>query len=93
MIWPSSSEIAKLLRTIELKLAKHVGPEEFLQCSAFILFDRKTDINEADVEMGQKRTCNLEGYIEWSNRLRLLVMNEILKVGTVYFHWIYRCFQ
>lgn len=85
MIWPPSSEIAKLLRTIELKLAKHVGPEEFLQCSTFILFDRKTIKNEATdaIEMGQKRTCNLEGYLEWSNRLRLLVSNEILKVGTL----------
>lgn len=84
MIWPSSSEIAKLLRTIELKLAKHVGPEEFLQCSTFILFDRKSIKNDEAtdvIEMGQKRTCNLEGYLEWSNRLRLLVSNEILKVG------------
>lgn len=66
MIWPPSSEIAKLLRTIELKLAKHVGPEEFLQCSTSILCDRKRvkiDTRDA-IELEVKRTCNLEGYLE-----------------------------
>jgi hypothetical protein len=29
----------------------------------------------------KKKTCNLENYFEWSNRLRLLVANEILQVS------------
>lgn len=28
-----------------------------------------------------KKTCNLETYLEWSSRLRLLVANEILLVS------------
>lgn len=31
-------------------------------------------------ECSKKKTCNLENYFEWSNRLRLFVANEILQV-------------
>lgn len=34
----------------------------------------------ANVNMDPKKTCNLESYLEWSARLRLLVSNEILLV-------------
>lgn len=89
IVWPSSLELAKTLRTIELKLAKHIGPEEFLQCSTLVLLGRKKNTSDETtdvIEMEQKRTCNLEGYLEWSNRLRLIVSNEILKVGIHIFH-------
>lgn len=44
----------------------------------------------------KKKTCNLENYFEWSNRLRLLVANEILQVNqtidfpslTINFHFL-----
>lgn len=35
--------------------------------------------------MDPKKTCNLESYLEWSARLRLLVSNEILLVRYVHF--------
>lgn len=28
-----------------------------------------------------KKTCNLESYLEWAARLRLLVANEVLQVS------------
>lgn len=31
--WPSSSKLAQLLCHVEKKFAKHIGPEEFVQCS------------------------------------------------------------
>lgn len=30
---------------------------------------------------GPKKTCNLETYLEWSSKLKLLVANDILRVG------------
>lgn len=35
-----------------------------------------------------KKTCNLETYLEWSSRLRLLVSNEILLVSLNNAHFI-----
>lgn len=99
--WPSSSKLAQMLCHVEKKFAKHIGPEEFLQCSTNLIKDEtsydvppppqvatslpssstSTASTNADVSQHQKKkTCNLENYFEWSNRLRLLVANEILQV-------------
>jgi hypothetical protein len=93
--WPSSSKLAQLLCHIEKKFAKHIGPEEFVQCSSNLIKDESSyDVppppqattsaassSTATSDISQKKkTCNLENYFEWSNRLRLLVANEILQV-------------
>lgn len=79
-------ELAQLLSSLERRLAKHVGPEEFVQCSQWTLRDNKKDYDipacskEAPGVQDPKKTCNLEAYVEWTHRLKLLVANEILKV-------------
>lgn len=87
--WPSSSKLAQLLCHVEKKFAKHIGPEEFVQCSSNLIkqpsnYDvpniSNTSSSSFKSEM-KKKTCNLENYFEWSNRLRLLVTNEILQVN------------
>lgn len=35
-----------------------------------------------------KKTCNLESYLDWSARLRTLVVNEVLLVCLTYIHKI-----
>jgi hypothetical protein len=102
--------LAKLLCHVEKKFAKHIGPEEFVQCSQNLIKDQlnydvppppqtastsmssSTTIITTTVpapaaavvvvpqDIQKKKTCNLENYFEWSNRLRLLVANEILQV-------------
>ena len=88
---------------MEKKFAKHIGPEEFVQCSQNLIKDEtsydvppppqaassillsvattSTAMTASPCDVSQKKkTCNLENYFEWSNRLRLLVANEILQV-------------
>lgn len=87
--WVSSTHLAQLLSRIERKLAKHVGAEEFLQCNANVL-NKATSGNEqldGNVSLsapigvqGPKKTCNLETYLDWSWKLKMLVANDILKV-------------
>jgi hypothetical protein len=74
---------------VEKKFAKHIGPEEFLQCSPNLIkqqsnYDVPTTSASTTPQAhdAKKKTCNLENYFEWSNRLRLLVANEILQVTT-----------
>jgi hypothetical protein len=90
---------------VEKKFAKHIGPEEFIQCSTNLIKDEtgydvppphplqatpnsiiasssaasSSSASTSDASQ-KKKTCNLESYFEWSNRLRLLVANEILQV-------------
>lgn len=123
IVWPSSSKLAQLLCHVEKKFAKHIGPEEFMQCSSnlikdeqqqqphsnydvpqpvFTTFNNNNDLNTATTSLAssfiantssttqqqqqdvqsKKKTCNLENYVEWSNRLRLLVANEIMQVSS-----------
>ncbi|XP_062545499.1 ras-GEF domain-containing family member 1B isoform X2 [Armigeres subalbatus] len=87
--WPNASQLAQVLCRIERNLAKHVGPEEFVQCSANLLKDpNREDFTPKPVgwygpsggaSLDTKKTCNLESYLEWSARLRMLVASEILK--------------
>lgn len=80
--------VAQILCRIERGLARHVGPEEFLQCNGIVLREGndKKDFDSPMYEkdppgcQDPKKTCNLESYVEWSTRLKLLVANEILKV-------------
>ncbi|XP_040167992.1 ras-GEF domain-containing family member 1B-like isoform X1 [Anopheles arabiensis] len=105
--WPTATQLAQLLCRIERKLAKHVGPEEFVQCSPNLLKDpNREDFTPKPMSAGPsgggggggggssgagghatsldgKKTCNLESYLEWSARLRLLVANEILKCRNI----------
>lgn len=89
--WPSSSKLAQLLCHVEKKFAKHIGPEEFVQCNPNLIKEQSNyDVPTASLSFPsststthhetKKKTCNLENYFEWSNRLRLLVANEILQV-------------
>uniref|UniRef100_A0A182NB68 Ras-GEF domain-containing protein n=1 Tax=Anopheles dirus TaxID=7168 RepID=A0A182NB68_9DIPT len=99
--WPTATQLAQLLCRIERKLARNVGPEEFVQCSPNLLKDpnREDFTPKPTAALGAanggasaachatsldgKKTCNLESYLEWSARLRLLVANEILKCRNI----------
>ncbi|XP_050082331.1 ras-GEF domain-containing family member 1B-like [Anopheles aquasalis] len=100
--WPTTAaQLAQLLCRIERRLAKHVGPEEFVQCSPNLLKDpNREDFTPklasalssggagagnatGGLSLDAKKTCNLESYLEWSARLRLLVANEILKCQNI----------
>ncbi|XP_037050638.1 ras-GEF domain-containing family member 1B [Bradysia coprophila] len=82
--WPSATQLAQILCRIERKLAKHIGPEEFVQCSSTVHISRNKKSESKPSGSGgpggqdSKKTCNLESYLDWSARLRLLVSNEIL---------------
>ncbi|KAL9924588.1 uncharacterized protein ACN2A1_007929 isoform 1-T3 [Glossina fuscipes fuscipes] len=85
----TSTQYAQILCRIEKKLAKHIGPEEFLQCSSNILLDKQKKWDQPCSLGGPpgaqdpKKTCNLETYLDWSARLRLFVCNEILQCGGI----------
>ncbi|XP_065092369.1 ras-GEF domain-containing family member 1B [Ochlerotatus camptorhynchus] len=91
--WPNASQLAQVLCRIERNLAKHVGPEEFVQCNANLLKDpNREDFTPkltgscgptGGASLDGKKTCNLESYLEWSARLRLLVASEILKCQNI----------
>ncbi|XP_067625318.1 uncharacterized protein [Eurosta solidaginis] len=82
---PTASHYAQILCRLEKKLAKQIGPEEFLQCSSNILLDKQKKWDQPSMSGGPpgvqdpKKTCNLETYLDWSARLRLFVCNEILQ--------------
>ncbi|XP_039952105.1 uncharacterized protein LOC120769265 isoform X1 [Bactrocera tryoni] len=82
---PTSSQYAQILCRLEKKLAKQIGPEEFLQCSSNVLLDKQKKWDQPSTSGGPpgvqdpKKTCNLETYLDWSARLRLFVCNEILQ--------------
>lgn len=89
--WPNSSKLAQLLCNIEKKFAKHIGPEEFVQCSWNLIREQSNyDVPSStstslpppssSSSVGhdlKKKTCNLENCL---NRLRLVAVNELLQV-------------
>ncbi|KAM8716913.1 hypothetical protein ACLKA7_003736 [Drosophila subpalustris] len=81
----TATQYAQILCRLEKKLAKHIGPEEFLQCSNVVLLDKQKKLDQPFPGTGlqgaqyPKKTCNLETYLDWSSRLRLFVCNEILQ--------------
>ncbi|EDV99200.1 GH13162 [Drosophila grimshawi] len=81
----TATQYAQVLCRLEKKLAKHIGPEEFLQCSSLVLLDKQKKWDQPSSSAGPqgaqdpKKTCNLETYLDWSARLRLFVCNEILQ--------------
>ncbi|XP_037960568.1 uncharacterized protein LOC119689743 [Teleopsis dalmanni] len=85
----TSSQYAQILCRLEKKLAKHIGPEEFLQCSSNVLLDKQKKWDQPTTSGGPpgvqdpKKTCNLETYLDWSARLRLFVCNEILQCSGI----------
>jgi hypothetical protein len=79
--------LTNLLCYVEKKFAKHIGPQEFVQCSSNLIKQQlnydvpaSTSSSSSNSKDTRKKTCNLESYFEWSNRLRLIVVNEILQV-------------
>ncbi|XP_023170931.2 uncharacterized protein LOC111599494 isoform X2 [Drosophila hydei] len=82
---PTATQYAQILCRLEKKLAKHIGPEEFVQCSSMVLLDKQKKWDQPISSGGPpgaqdpKKTCNLETYLDWSARLRLFVCNEILQ--------------
>ncbi|KAH8418776.1 hypothetical protein KR222_002167 [Zaprionus bogoriensis] len=86
---PTVTQYAQILCRLEKKLAKHIGPEEFLQCSSMILLDKQRKWDQPVTAGGPpgaqdpKKTCNLETYLDWSARLRLFVCNEILQCSGI----------
>ncbi|XP_070132982.1 ras-GEF domain-containing family member 1B-B isoform X2 [Drosophila bipectinata] len=86
---PTATQYAQIVCRLEKKLAKHIGGEEFLQCSSMILLDKQKKWDQPSSSGGPpgaqdpKKTCNLETYLDWSARLRLFVCNEILQSGGI----------
>ncbi|KAH8413447.1 hypothetical protein KR009_011333 [Drosophila setifemur] len=86
---PTATQYAQIVCRLEKKLAKHIGGEEFLQCSSMILLDKQKKWDQPSTSGGPpgaqdpKKTCNLETYLDWSARLRLFVCNEILQSGGI----------
>ncbi|XP_034097290.1 uncharacterized protein LOC117563210 [Drosophila albomicans] len=87
---PTATQYAQILCRLEKKLAKHIGAEEFLQCSSMILLDKQKKWDQPPSATGgppgvqdPKKTCNLETYLDWSSRLRLFVCNEILQCSGI----------
>ncbi|XP_017047719.1 uncharacterized protein LOC108092584 isoform X2 [Drosophila ficusphila] len=85
---PTATQYAQIVCRLEKKLAKHVGGEEFLQCSSMILLDKQkwdqpSTSGAPPGAQDPKKTCNLETYLDWSARLRLFVCNEILQSGGI----------
>ncbi|KAH8267419.1 hypothetical protein KR018_001033 [Drosophila ironensis] len=86
---PTATLYAQIVCRLEKKLAKHIGGEEFLQCSSMILLDKQKKWDQPSASGGPpgaqdpKKTCNLETYLDWSARLRLFVCNEILQSGGI----------
>ncbi|KAH8353339.1 hypothetical protein KR084_010339 [Drosophila pseudotakahashii] len=82
---PTATQYAQIVCRLEKKLAKHIGGEEFLQCSSMILLDKQKKWDQPSTSgappgaQDPKKTCNLETYLDWSARLRLFVCNEILQ--------------
>ncbi|XP_033173578.1 uncharacterized protein LOC117150681 isoform X2 [Drosophila mauritiana] len=81
---PTATQYAQIVCRVEKKLAKHIGGEEFLQCSSMILLDKQkwdqpSTSGAPPGAQDPKKTCNLETYLDWSARLRLFVCNEILQ--------------
>nr|NP_001285578.1 uncharacterized protein Dmel_CG34393, isoform B [Drosophila melanogaster]NP_608753.2 uncharacterized protein Dmel_CG34393, isoform A [Drosophila melanogaster]AAF51137.2 uncharacterized protein Dmel_CG34393, isoform A [Drosophila melanogaster]AHN54093.1 uncharacterized protein Dmel_CG34393, isoform B [Drosophila melanogaster] len=82
---PTATQYAQIVCRVEKKLAKHIGGEEFLQCSSMILLDKQKKWDQPSTSgappgaQDPKKTCNLETYLDWSARLRLFVCNEILQ--------------
>ncbi|NXX65722.1 RGF1B protein, partial [Spizella passerina] len=65
--------LAQQLTHIELERLNYIGPEEFIQA-----FVQKDPLNNDKSCYGeQKKTRNLEAYVEWFNRLSYLVATEI----------------
>ncbi|XP_051858538.1 uncharacterized protein LOC117565355 isoform X2 [Drosophila albomicans] len=85
----TATQYAQILCRLEKKLAKHIGPEEFLQCSNLVLMDKQKKWDQPVTATGSqgaqdpKKTCNLETYLDWSSRLRLFVCNEILQCSGI----------
>ncbi|KAL7742186.1 hypothetical protein ACLKA6_005455 [Drosophila palustris] len=85
----TATQYAQILCRLEKKLAKHIGPEEFLQCSNVVLLDKQKKLDQPFPVIGlqgaqdPKKTCNLETYLDWSSRLRLFVCNEILQCSGI----------
>ncbi|NXO81278.1 RGF1B protein, partial [Sitta europaea] len=65
--------LAQQLTHIELERLNYIGPEEFIQ--AFVQKDPLN--NDKNCYRDQKKTRNLEAYVEWFNRLSYLVATEI----------------
>ncbi|XP_017117001.1 uncharacterized protein LOC108138937 isoform X2 [Drosophila elegans] len=85
---PTATQYAQIVCRLEKKLAKHIGGEEFLQCSSMILLDKQkwdqpSTSGAPPGAQDPKKTCNLETYLDWSARLRLFVCNEILQSGGI----------
>ncbi|XP_064539820.1 uncharacterized protein LOC135429446 [Drosophila montana] len=47
---PTATQYEQILCRLEKKLAKNVGPEEFLQCSSLVLFDEQLDCMQRHAE-------------------------------------------
>ncbi|XP_065216721.1 ras-GEF domain-containing family member 1B-like [Planococcus citri] len=65
--------LAQQLCHIELERLSYIGPEEFVE--AFV----QEHASGADKYTRAKKTCNLESYVQWFNRLSYVVGSEICK--------------
>lgn len=71
---PEPKILAQQLCHIELERLYYIGPEEFVQ--AFV-----QEHSSGEHCTDKKKTCNLESYVQWFNRLSYLVGSEICRVN------------
>ncbi|XP_070543951.1 ras-GEF domain-containing family member 1B-like isoform X2 [Ptychodera flava] len=71
-ICPDPYVLAQQLTHIELERLTNIGPEEFVQT-----FIKKEMDDTKIVFQDEKKTNNLEAYVEWFNRLSYLVATEV----------------
>ncbi|EDW54116.1 GM18158 [Drosophila sechellia] len=83
---PTATQYAQIVCRVEKKLAKHIGGEEFLQCSSMILLDKQKKWDQPSTSGRSARSPGSEEDVQpgkpiWigSARLRLFVCNEILQ--------------
>lgn len=74
---PDPKVLAQHLCHIELERLSFIGPEEFVQT---FIHENLGQSQQNTTSVDAKKTCNLESYVQWFNRLSYLVGSEICKV-------------
>jgi hypothetical protein len=74
----NAATVAQQLTHIELERLAMIGPEEFVYS---LLKEAITDSDASTTSVAVKpKTSNIQHYVDWFNRLTLLVATDIAKV-------------
>uniref|UniRef100_A0A1I8Q4A5 N-terminal Ras-GEF domain-containing protein n=1 Tax=Stomoxys calcitrans TaxID=35570 RepID=A0A1I8Q4A5_STOCA len=76
---PTSTQYAQILCRIEKKLAKHIGPEEFVQCSSNVLLDKQLKHRKAETALSSDEPMPLYA-------LQLNLPSSLEKLHFIPFH-------